>query len=107
MPPEVSQEIRNLLVASDQGVHLQIKAVPGASRSKIAGILGDRLKVAIAAPPEGGKANKAICQLLATTFSLPVRDVQVVRGTTNPHKTVQLSGLSVEKALVVLQLILQ
>jgi uncharacterized protein (TIGR00251 family) len=107
MPPEVSQAIRGLLQPSSDGIQLHLKVVPGASRTKIAGILGDRLKVQVAAPPEAGKANKAICDLLAKNFSLPPRDVSVVKGTTNPLKTVQLSGLSVEKALVVLQSILK
>ena len=41
-------------------VLIWIKAVPGASRNQITGIVGDRLKVRTSAPPEGGKANKAI-----------------------------------------------
>ena len=103
LPPEVSKEIMKVLSSTKGGVCLHLKVVPGASRSKIAGLLGDRVKVLVAAPPEDGKANKAICQLLAKNFSLPKRDVTVVRGTTNPLKTVQLEGLSVEKALAVLQ----
>lgn len=47
------------------GVELRLKAVPGASRSAVAGVLGDRLKVRIAAAPEGGRANRAIEELLA------------------------------------------
>lgn len=103
LPPEFSKELLKVLSPIEDGVYLHLKVVPGASRSKIAGLLGDRLKVRIAAPPEAGKANKAICQLLAKKFSLTKRDVTVVRGTTNPLKTVQLTGLSVEKALAVLQ----
>lgn len=106
MSLDVSPQIRCLLTAVDQGVWLQIKAVPGASRTKIACVLGDRLKVQVAAAPEGGKANKAICQLLAKTFSVPQRDVSVVRGTTARQKTVQLSGLDLDKVSAVLQMIL-
>lgn len=53
------------LRAVQGGVELRLKVVPGASRSAIAGELGDRLKVRIAAPPEGGKANRAVEDLLA------------------------------------------
>jgi len=45
------------------------QAVPGASRSGIAGVLGDRLKVRISAPPEAGKANDAICELIAQALA--------------------------------------
>ena len=102
-PPEVSEKLLQVLMPIEGGVCLRLKVGPGSSRSKIAGLLGDRLKVLIAAPPEDGKANKAICQLFAKKFSLPKRNIMVVKGTTNPLKTVQLDGLSVEKALAVLQ----
>ena len=48
--------------SSDGAWLIRVKAVPGASRDEIAGPLGDRLKIRIAAPPEGGKANKAIAK---------------------------------------------
>ncbi|MBL4702640.1 MAG: DUF167 domain-containing protein [Phycisphaeraceae bacterium] len=105
-PPEVSQEIGRVVSLIQGRVCLQLKVVPGASRTKITGLLGDRLKVTVAAPPEDGKANKVICQLLAKKFSVTNRDVTVVRGTANPFKTVQLSGLTYEQAVVILQSIL-
>jgi uncharacterized protein (TIGR00251 family) len=76
------------------GVVLRIKVVPGASRSKIAGVLGDRLKVAVAAPPEGGKANRAACELLAEALGVPARDVSITEGHTQPRKTVQVVGIN-------------
>lgn len=89
------------------GVRLAIKVVPGASRSAIKGMLGDRLKVAVAAPPENGKANKAVCALLADAFGLPPRDVVVSAGHTNPLKSIDLIGLSQCKAAEALQRLLQ
>ena len=66
--------------------------VPGASRSGIAGVLGDRLKVRVAAPPEGGKANRALVELLSRW--LGVRDVEIVAGHSTAEKTVRVSGVS-------------
>jgi uncharacterized protein len=71
---------------------LLIKAVPGARRSQIVGMLGDRLKVRIAAPPEGGKANKAICELLAAALGVKPRQVEVIAGHTSAEKTVRIEG---------------
>ncbi|CAN0557360.1 unnamed protein product, partial [Laminaria digitata] len=51
-------------------IRLRLKAVPGASRDSIAGILGDRLKVRVSAAPEGGRANTAIVKLLAKSLKL-------------------------------------
>jgi len=71
-----------------------VKVVPGASRSRIAGPHGDVLKVQVAAPPERGRANEAVCDLFAETLGVPRRDVSVVRGMTSPLKTIRVDGLA-------------
>jgi len=63
-----------------------VKAVPGSSRSRIAGVLGDRLKVQVAAPPEDGKANRAVAQVLADWLDLPASAVELVSGPSQPAK---------------------
>lgn len=73
---------------------LHIKAVPGARRDEIAGPLGERLKVRVSAPPEGGKANKAICALIAEALGVRAAAAVVVRGQTNPEKTIRIAGIS-------------
>lgn len=87
-------DLSNILSSTPDGVAIRIKVVPGASRSKVVGVLGDRLKVAIAAPPEGGKANKAVCELLAELLNVAKRDVVIVSGKTQPTKTVEVLGVS-------------
>jgi uncharacterized protein len=74
------------------GVAVRVKVVPGASRSRVVGLLGDRLKVTVAAPPEAGKANQAVRELLADFFALPVRGVVLSEGHTRPQKTLVLLG---------------
>lgn len=76
------------------GAFLAVKAVPGAKRDQVAGVLGDRLKVRVAAPPEDGRANKAICVLLAAELGRKAREVEVVQGHSNPEKTVRITGAS-------------
>ncbi|PCI10432.1 YggU family protein [bacterium] len=75
---------------------IRIKAVPGASRDAIAGLLGDRLKIRISAAPEDGKANKAICKLLAKALDIKPAQIEIYKGHTNPEKTVKLVGCSLE-----------
>ena len=65
--------------------------MPGASRSGIAGVLGDRLKVRVAAPPEEGKANRALVALLQEW--LETSDVEIVAGLGSPEKTVRIRGI--------------
>jgi uncharacterized protein (TIGR00251 family) len=74
-------------------LELRLKVVPGASRDQIAGILGDRLKIRTATAPEGGKANKAVAALLANWLNVPVRQIELVGGPTNPEKTFKVHGI--------------
>ena len=72
---------------------VSIKVVPGASRDRVAGRLGDALKVQVSAPPEGGKANKAVTELLAGVLGVRANQVRVVKGHTQSRKVVQVDGL--------------
>ena len=80
----------------DDDVLLYIRAVPGASRDQIAGLVGDRLKIRISAPPEAGKANKAICKLLAKALGLKPKDVTVHAGHISPEKTMRLANTAAD-----------
>lgn len=71
---------------------VRVKAVPGSSRTRIQGALGDHLKVQVAAPPEGGKANAAIRELLATHFGVPHSSVELQSGNTSPRKVFRITG---------------
>ena len=75
---------------------LWIKAVPGASRSQIAGVLGDRLKVRIAAAPEQGRANQAICELIARHLKIKTSQVTIESGHTNPEKIIRIAQVSAD-----------
>ena len=79
------------------GAVIAVKVVPGASRHKIAGILGDCLKITTAAPPEKGKANQAVAQILAKALGLDRRAVALTSGPTNPRKEFRLTGLSADQ----------
>lgn len=77
-------------------VLLWIKAVPGSSRSQVSGLLGDRLKIRIAAPPEDGKANAAICELLAEALGVKPRSVTVHSGQSHQEKTIRVAAAVAE-----------
>ena len=78
------------------GCVLPVKVVPGASRDKVAGVLGESLKVATSAPPEKGKANAAVAKILARTLGLDAKSVEIFSGPTNPHKEFLLQGQAPE-----------
>ncbi len=99
-------EIFQLLDDTADGVALRVKVVPGASRAAIRGMLGDRLKITVQAPPEEGKANKAVCALLAKVFGTARRDMHVIAGERQPLKTIKLGGIDRKEAALCLKRLL-
>jgi len=79
------------------GVELTVKVVPGASKDRIAGALGTALKLAVTAPPEGGKANAAVTRLLASILGVKRADVQLVSGHSQPLKRFLIEGVTVDQ----------
>jgi uncharacterized protein YggU (UPF0235/DUF167 family) len=53
---------------------------------------GDRLRLAVAAAPEDGRANRAACALLAAALGVAPSAVQVVAGMTAREKTLAVAG---------------
>jgi hypothetical protein len=80
-------------------MRLQIKVIPKASKDRVIGWLGDRLKIAVTAAPERGKANEAVIALLASTLELPASRIRIVAGLSHPLKTLELD-LSDEERLM-------
>ena len=79
---------------SPDGVLVDVLVVPNASRSMVVGVLGDRVKVKVATPPEKNRANAAVLDVLREATG--VRRATVVAGRTTRFKTVELVGASVE-----------
>ncbi|MCH7700972.1 MAG: DUF167 domain-containing protein [Planctomycetes bacterium] len=84
------------------GLLLPVKVVPGASRTRVLGELDGRLKVAVAAPAERGKANDALIAYLAKRLGLRRRQVSVATGATSAVKTISIEGIKPEELLSVL-----
>lgn len=68
-----------------------VRVVPRSSRSRVAGVVGDRLKVQVTSPPVDGEANAAVLEVLARAAGLAVRDASLVAGHTGRSKTVRLA----------------
>lgn len=77
---------------------LRVKVVPGSSRDQIAGKLGDRLKIKVAAAPENGLANQAVIRVVAELLGLAPRNISISSGQTHPEKTVRIVGTTLAAA---------
>ncbi|MBX3443404.1 MAG: YggU family protein [Planctomyces sp.] len=88
------------------GILLPVQAQPGARRSAVSGLHAGRLKVAVAAPPEKGKANDELVRVLAASLDLPRRQVTLQRGEASREKQFLLTGVSIDDVRVRLNRIL-
>jgi uncharacterized protein (TIGR00251 family) len=81
---------------------LSIKVVPGARKNRVEGRYGEGFKIQVAAPPENGKANRAVAQVIARALGLKPQDVTIIRGLGQPRKVVRIAGMeqSVAEALL-------
>lgn len=82
---------------TDTAVTFSIKVVPNSSRDQIAGQLGDAIKIKVIAPPESGKANKAVINTLARALSISNKDISIISGKTQPHKRIQIMSITAEQ----------
>jgi len=71
---------------------VDVQVVPRASRVAVGPAVGDRLRVAVTAPPVDGAANAAVIDALARAFGVRRAAVRIVRGETGRRKTVDIEG---------------
>ena len=81
------------LVAHSDGVVLRIRAQPGSRRNRIVGEHGGALKVAVAQPPEKGRANQAVAEVLCESLGLKKSQVRLQSGETSRDKWFLLIGV--------------
>jgi uncharacterized protein (TIGR00251 family) len=81
------------LQVADGGVIVPVRAQPKARRNAIVGTHAGRLRIVVTDPPEKGKANKSIAEILATALKIAPSRVQLVAGGTSPQKKFLVAGL--------------
>lgn len=82
------------LSASAGGSRLKVRAVPGAKVERVVGVHGDALKIAVQAPPERGRANERLLEVLAAALRVPVRALAVAQGAASRDKIVSIAELA-------------
>jgi uncharacterized protein (TIGR00251 family) len=79
---------------SGPSIRLRLRVSPGASRSQVVGRHGDGWKVRVGAPPESGRANEALLELLAATLEIHRNGIEIAAGRGSRDKTIVVHGLS-------------
>lgn len=72
-------------------MELRVKVIPKSARTELAAILPDGTwKVKVAAAPEKGKANRALCDFIAEKLHVAKTRVQIVAGETSRLKRIRI-----------------
>ena len=73
-----------------QPYKLALRLTPRSGRDAVLGIKTieglDEVQACVTAPPDNGKANKALCKLIASELGIAKSKVEVVQGQTSRHK---------------------
>jgi len=77
-----------------EGCTFRVRVVPRSRRDEVVGLHGDALKLRLAAPPERGKANRALSKFLAGRLGVSPSDVEILSGHTSRRKRVRVRGVS-------------
>ena len=72
---------------------LSVRLRPGASRDELTGLRDGVLLARVCAPPVDGRANRALCRLVAEAAGVAPSRVKVVRGSRSREKTLEVEGL--------------
>jgi uncharacterized protein (TIGR00251 family) len=78
-------------------VRLAVRVTPKASAARILGVAEEAdgarvLKVAVSAPPEDGKANAALVELLARALKVPRGAISIAAGAASRRKLLDIAG---------------
>lgn len=79
------------------GIDVSVRATPKGGRDGVDGVREDAagarwLSVRVSAPPDDGKATKAVAKVLAIYFGVAARDVTLVSGATARLKRFRIKG---------------
>ena len=74
-------------------VRIEVRLQPRGSRDELLGTRDGVLGAKVTAPPVDGRANKALCRLIAKRVGVAPSRVSVVRGEKSREKLVRVEGI--------------
>ena len=85
------------IVPHPDGVVLPVLAQPASRRNAVLGERAGALRVAVTAPPEKGKANAAVQDVLAEALGLKPSQLALLSGAASRPKRFLIAGISPEE----------
>ena len=87
-----------MIQATGGGVLIDVRVVPRAGRSGVAGTRDNALLVRLNAPPVDGAANAELIEVIADVLGVPKRAVSIASGERSRTKRVRVEGISAADA---------
>ena len=79
-----------MLFETPDGIVIRVHVQPGSRRRQIVGLHDERLKLSVTEPPEKGRANTGVIELLAEVLDLLKSAFRLIRGETSRQKDLQI-----------------
>ncbi len=71
-------------------MRIKVKVIPGAPKAQVMVISKEELKVKVVSPPDKGKANRELIELLAGHYGVAKSYIRIIRGETSRNKIVEI-----------------
>ena len=75
-------------------VCLSVRVQPRSSKSGVAGMYGEQIKICLKSAPVDNAANKECCDLLAKALGVPRSSVSVLNGASSRSKVLKVEGVA-------------
>ena len=85
------------LISKEPHFKFDVHVVPKSSRNEILGFVNGKLKVKVATPPEHGKANDRLKEIISEAFDVPKSKVKILHGKTSRLKTISVESITKQK----------
>jgi uncharacterized protein (TIGR00251 family) len=82
---------------------ISVYVQPRASKTEVAGMYGDSLKIRVAAPPVDNAANAALIEFIAAKLGIAKRSIRIVAGAAGRRKVVEIDDVTLAAVTAVLR----
>jgi hypothetical protein len=83
-----------MIRSTPTGVELDVRVIPRARKTALAGVRDAALLIRLAAPPVEGAANAALAEFLSEVLGVPRRAVSILSGERGRRKRVAVGGVT-------------
>ena len=91
-----------MIAPHPDGATLNVRAQPGAKKAGVRGERAGALRVAVTAPPEDGRANDALVEVLKQRLGVKRSQVELLSGERSRNKVFLIRDLTVAELTTIL-----